>query len=314
MKTVFILQEYNKEKKAGKLWSSLLFLLLILSGKFVYAQDPVLPPTNLGLANMYDGIAGKPGFVYVNYTQAYENHQVNNSNGKNTGSDLKINSLLSMHQFIYLTPIELFGGNLGVTVLIPVVKITATSQNGDAPAFNPSMLGDVVQGTAIQWSDKKLFGKQFSHRIELDVSFPIGSYSKNYAINPSAHLYTIGFYHAFTLTINEKLSVSTRNQFNYNTHIIGKEDKPGAFYNGNYSVEFALLKNLHVEVAAYYLAQLNQDSYDGDNKYYINQYGIENTKQSVFGLGPGLVYLGHSGLLIEGKVFFETIAKNTTQG
>lgn len=314
MKTTFTNYITNKQHGQRILRFGLLFILFITTGKFAYAQDPVLPPTNLGIANMYDGIAGKPGFVYVNYMQAYETHQLNNAVGKDSGSDLKINSLLSMHQFIYLTPVKLLGGNLGFTVLIPVVKITATSKSGEAPSFNPSMLGDIVQGTAIQWSDKKLFGKPFSHRAELDVSFPVGSYSKEYAINPSAHLFTIGAYHAFTLTINEKLSISARNQLNYNTHLIGKQDKPGAFYNGNYSVEFALIKNLHIEAAAYYLGQLNQDSYDGNHNYYTNQYGMDTTKQRVLGFGPGLVYLGRAGLLIEGKVFFETLAKNTTQG
>lgn len=314
MKTTFTLHNPDKQSRPVTVKLYLLLLLFIITGKFAYAQDPVLPPTNLGLANMYDGIAGKPGFVYVNYTQAYKTHQFNNANGKNSGTDLKINSLLSMHQFIYLTPVKLLGGNLGFTVLVPVVKITATSKNGAAPAFNPSMLGDIVQGTAIQWSDKKLFGKPFSHRVEADVSLPVGSYSKEYGINPSAHLFTVGIYHAFTLIINEKISISARNQLNYNTHIIGKQDKPGAFYNGNYSVEVALLKNLHIEAAAYYLEQLNQDSYNGNHNYFTNQYGMESTKQHVTGLGPGLIYLGRAGLLIEGKVFFETAAQNTTQG
>jgi len=290
------------------------FTVLFFSIVRVHAQDPSLPPSNLGLANIYDGIAGKPGFVYVNYSQVYQTNQINNALGNNSHSDLKVNSLLSMHQFIYLTPVKILGGNLGFTVLVPVVKLSVTSKSGDAPSFNPSALGDVVIGTALQWSNKTLFNKSFSHRAEFDISSPSGSYDKDYTVNPSAHLFTISLYHALTFIMNEKISISGRNQLNYNTRIINTPVKPGAFYNGNYSLEYALDKKWHVEAIGYLLAQLTQDSYNGNYNYYKDNYDIPTTKQHVIGFGPGLAYSGNSGLLIEAKVFFETAAQNTTQG
>lgn len=294
--------------------TALLKMVLLPLNIICYGQDPVLPPTNLGLTNIYDGFAGKPGFVYVNYTQAYGTHQINDASGNDLHTDLKINSLLSLHQIIYLTSVKLLGGNLGFTVVVPIVNINATSESQQSPNVNPSMIGDILQGTSIQWSGKKLFGKAFSHRVEFDISFPTGSYHQKYAINPSSHLYNFGVYHAFTLFLTDKVTVSSRNQFNYNSKILGKLDKPGAFYNGNYAVEFEVIKNLHLQAAAYYLSQLNEDSYDGDPNYYKTHYQIVNTKQSVLGYGPGVAYFGKGGLLIEGKMFFETGARNTTQG
>ena len=280
----------------------------------MYAQAPALPPTNLGLANVYDGVAGKPGFVYQGYAQLYQTNHIYNANGDNTRSSLKVNSLLSMHQLIYLTPAKVLGGNLGFTVLVPIVKITATNISGPAPSVNPGVVGDVVQGTAIQWNDRKLFGKSFWHRVEADVNIPVGSYNSNYAINASSHLWALGAYHAFTLFLNKNVTVSARNQFNYNFHIIDKPDKPGAYYNGNYSIDVSLLKNLKLEAAAYYLTQIVEDSYDGNHNYYQTRYSLSTTKQRVLGFGPGLACLLPGGILFEGKVFFEAAAKNTTQG
>ncbi len=60
----------------------------------MYSQDPVLPPSNLGLINIYDGVAGKPGFVYQGYAQLYGTNRIYNAKGDNTGSSLKVNSLL----------------------------------------------------------------------------------------------------------------------------------------------------------------------------------------------------------------------------
>lgn len=291
----------------------LLFSGLILSGRSL-AQDPALPPTNLGLANVFDGIAGKPGFIYQGYVQAFQTKGVYDQHGKKSPGDLKINSLVTLHQLIYLSPVKVLNGNLGFTVIVPVAQVVASNTSGGAPSTNPKVWGDVITGTAVQWSDKKLFGKPFSHRMELDVSLPAGAYSSAYAINPSAHLYTFGLYHAFTLMLNKKVSISSRNQINYNTHVIGTKQQPGSFYNGNYAADYSILPGLKVELAGYFLYQLNQDRYDGSSKYYATQYGIYNTKERVLGYGPGLAYFFPHGGLMELKCFFETAARNRASG
>lgn len=278
------------------------------------AQDPVLPPTNLGLANVFDGIAGKPGFLYQGYAQLFTTRGLYNQYGHKTASDVKINSLATLHQFIYLSKIKALGGNLGFTAIIPIAQVSASSVTGNAPPANPKAWGDVITGTAIQWSDRKLFGKAFSHRTELDISWPVGAYSSSYAINPSAHLYSFGWYHAFTLLLNKQVSISARNQFNYNTAVIGTHAKPGAFYNGNYSVDYALLPLLRIEAAVYLLGQLNQDTYQGHSDYYATQSGINNTRERVLGYGPGLAYFFPGGGLMEVKTFIETAARNRAAG
>jgi len=299
---------------AYRVFFAAILIGLLVNVGYAFAQDPVLPPTNLGLSNVYDGFAGKPGWVYQGYLQAFETKHFADGSGHRTSSDLKINSVVSLNQLIYLTPVKLLGGNLGFTVIVPVVQINSSNLNGPAPTVNPGALGDIVQGTAIQWSDKKLFGKTFSHRAEFDVTLPTGSYDSRYNINASSHLYAFGAYHAFTLFLSDKLSLSSRNQFNYNAHIIGQQNKPGIYYNGNYSVDYTLAKGFKVEAAAYFLKQLNQDSYAGNHHYYADQFGIGSTKERVLGVGPGLAYFAPNGVLIEAKMFFETGARNRFEG
>jgi len=288
--------------------------LLVCLSMTCFGQDPHLPPTNLGTANVNDGMAGKPGFIYQGFTQFFQTRNVYDQNSNKVNSDLKVNSILQLNQVIYQTPVRVFGGNLVFTVLFPVVQITSSENGRMGPATNSSILGDVIQGTAIQWSDRKLFGKPFSHRAEFDVSLPTGNYSARYDINPSAHSWSYGVYHALTLVLNGRVSMSTRNQLNYNTHFIGSGDKAGAFYNGNYSIDYSILPTLKIEAVAYYLKQLNQDSYNGDHHYYQNQFGISDTKEKVLGAGPGMAYFAPGGVLIEGKVFFETAARNRLSG
>jgi len=280
----------------------------------LFAQDPALPPTNLGLANVYDGIAGKPGFVYVNYVQIYNTTKLFGPTGSQIQSDLKVNSLLSMNQLIYLTPVKLLGGNLGFTVLMPIVKISSTNLTAPAPGVNPALLGDMVLGAAVQWSDRKLFGKPFSHRMEVDVNLPTGAYKDIYLINPSSRMYSYGLYHAFTWILDDKISVSARNQFNYNGRILNQNQRVGAFYNGNYSLDYSFLKRFKIEAAVYYLTQFNEDQVDGDGNFYAKNYGLQSTKERIVGLGGGLAYFAPNGVLIEAKLFFETAARNHSQG
>ncbi|WP_342083583.1 SphA family protein [Dyadobacter sp. OTU695] len=288
------------------------FFAAVLIGLFVNigygsAQDPVLPPTNLGLANIYDGFAGKPDWVYQGYVQAFDTKHFADGSANRAPSTLKINSVVSLNQLIYLTPVKIVGGNLGFTVIVPVVQINASNLNGPAPTVNPGFLGDIVQGTAVQWSDKKLFGKAFFHRIEIDLTLPTGSYDSRYKINASSHRYAFGAYHAFTIFLNKEISLSARNQFNYNAHMIGQQAKAGAYYNGNYSIDYSLFKSFKIEAAAYFLDQLNQNSYAGNHYYYADQFDIASTKERVLGVGPGLAILHRTVYWLKLKYFLKLV-------
>lgn len=287
----------------------LLITLLLVVPSRTFAQDPTLPPTNLGLANVNDGIAGKPGFLYQSYVQIFQTKGIYDQQGSKAPTSLKVNSVVTLHQLIYLSKVRVFNGNLGFTVILPFAQVSASNADGVAPTANPKVWGDPIVGTAVQWSDKKLFGKAFSHRAELDVSLPLGAYSTAYAINPSAHLYGFGLYHAFTFLLNDQFSISGRNQINYNSRIMGTKAQPGSFYNGNLSVDYSILPSLKIEVAAYLLAQFNQDHFDGHSDYYDY-----NTKERVLGFGPGLAYFLPHGGLIEVKGFLETAAQNRPAG
>jgi len=187
--------ESNIYRNRGR---SFVLLLLLVCYNSVSAQDPSLPPSNLGMVNVFDGIAGKPGFVYQGYAQVFQTRKVFGDRGQDRHSTLKVNSIVQINQIIYQTPVKVLGGELAFMVMIPVVQINASNANGPAPSVNPGVLGDLTQGTAVQWSGKKLFGKPFSHRLELDVTLPIGNYNEKYNINVSAHAYTFSTYHAFT--------------------------------------------------------------------------------------------------------------------
>ena len=278
-----------------------------------FAQDPVLPSTNLGLANILDGYVPGPGLYFMNYTQVYESRRLKDGFGEKVSTDLEVGSLLNLAQLVYLTKIKVAGGNLGIITLVPIVKISATSSSG-TPNVNPGVLGDIVFATAIQWLDKKFLGKAVSHRAEVGVALPVGSFDSDYAINASANLYTISAYHSFSYFLSKNWITSMRNTFNYNTKIRNTEIRPGSFYTCNYSIGRTLIKSLRLELVGYFLLQLEEDSYANDHHFYKDTYGIQNTKERVLGIGPGIAYVSPTRFFLEAKVFFETNAENRFEG
>jgi hypothetical protein len=277
------------------------------------AQDPKLPATNLGLSNLLDGTPPGTGWFFQEYIQSY-NTSKNRDAFKHDAGGNKISSLLSMNQLIYVSKAKVAGGNFGFTVLVPVVKISDNNASGNGPSINPGVLGDIITGPFVEWFDKRIFNMKIDHRFEFDVISPIGSYSHNYAINPSAHLFSITPNYIFTIYPAKQLSVSMRHIFNYNFKQIGTGAKPGISYNFNYSLEYALTSAFRVEMAGYYLTQLGQDSFDGNSHYYQDTYHIADTKERVFGYGPGIGYITPTGLGIELKTMWESAVKNRPDG
>ena len=301
------------------IYKTQLIAFMLLTGMIMFslkvkAQDPSLPAANLGLANIADGVTPGPGFYYANFTQLYQANSFRDGQGNKVPTNLKVNSYFTVHQVVFLSKIKVFDGLLGFTAFLPIVRISATNPDGPTPSINSGALGDIIVAPAIVWENKKLFNHPYFHRAELDFFLPTGSYNATDAINPSARHYTFSAHYSFTYFFNKELSFSSRNHINYNTTIIGTDTRPGMFYNVNFSLEQTIYKTFRGEVCGYYLTQLNQDSNNGDSRYYQDVDGIINTKERVLGIGPGLAYLANQHLILEGKVFFETAVRNREQG
>ena len=197
------------------------------------AQDPKLPATNLGLSNMQDGRPPGTGLYFQQYIQLYSASQTYDDKGNKLAAGGTSSSMLSLSQLIYISKVKVAGGNLGWTVLVPLVKITAYDPANTPIAVNPNPMGDIITGPFIQWFNRKVAGMPLDHRFEMDVVVPAGAWQSNYDINPSAHFYSITPHYTFTLSPAKRFSISSRQMLTYNFNEIGTDVKAGAFYNAN---------------------------------------------------------------------------------
>ncbi|WP_316762273.1 transporter [Pedobacter aquatilis] len=288
---------------------SLFFLLG--SGSLVKAQDPKLPPTNLGQINMLDGKAPGPGIYYQQVVQTYSSSQVADGNGQLMSSSFS--SILAAQQLLFTTKLKVAGANLGFMALQPLVQINA-GDGSLSPMVNANPMGDLIVGSYLQWYDKKFLSMPFYHRFELDVSLPTGSFSSDFDINPGANRYVVSPHYTFTAFPTKLLSFSMRHYLNYNFREIGSQSRAGISYNFNYSLEHTVYKSFRIMAAGYFLDQLENDRFAGNSNYYSQVYGIDNTREKAFAIGLGLGYITPTGLSIEVKSMKETTAVNRSKG
>ncbi|WP_449399572.1 transporter [Chryseobacterium wanjuense] len=91
--------------------------------------------------------------------------------------------------------------------------------------------------------------------------------------------------------LSPHLSFGSRNQINYNFNQLNSKIKPGAYYNGNYSIEYNPVGTFNFGIVGYYLKQINQDSKNGNYRYFRDNYDIVDTREQVLGLGKALALL-----------------------
>jgi hypothetical protein len=289
-------------------------MTFLLAPFLSWAQDPILPPTNLGITNLQDGNVPATGWYYMQYIQVYQTNTSKNALGRTITGAPKVNSILAMQQLVNISKIDFLSGKLGFTIIMPVVSLNVTNNQQAGLLTNPNPIGDLVVGPLVQWFNKKLFTMDINHRFEIDLGLPTGAMSSNYDINPGSNMYRLSAHHTLTVSPTQNLSFSMRNHINYFFEYRNSPVRSGISYNFNYSGEYKIMKNLYGEVAGYYLRQFEKDSFNGDHNYYRENFGISDTREKVFAIGPGVGYITPSGLFLEAKVLKEYGARNRAEG
>jgi len=292
----------------------ILVSISLLRAFSAFGQDPRLPSVNLGFTNMQAGNSRPPGWYYIQYIQVYQPGKVMDPFGKEILEAPLLSSLILIQQVALISNTQVASGNLGFTLLLPASKTSARSTGSALPNINPAPVGDLIAGAFVQWYDKRLFGLPLAHRFGVNASFPTGSFQRSYDVNPGTHRYRIFPNYQLTLTPVKQLALSIKNNFYYSFEEIGSPNRPAIAYNLNYALEFSVADRLVLEAAGYYLTQLGQDSYNGDTKYYLDHYGINDTRERVFGYGPGIGYRTKGGMSLEMKGFWENGAQNRPEG
>jgi len=302
--------------KASVLIGAFFFIFLMACPSMAYD----LPTLNLGLTSFMDGgpPAG-PGFYYTQYLQYYTAKDFQDGNGDTYPfPDSELTAWALVAQFIYQSDQELMlGGKWGLNFIIPYAFLDADySASGPFPEDNGNGFGDLLVGPFLQWDPiMGRGGPKFMHRIELQMIFPTGKYDENKEINPGSNYFSFNPYWAATLFLTPQWTVSGRFHYLWNA----KNDDPNRGYGNvddtqaGQAIHFNLTsayevipKTLRVGINGYYLKQFTETQVNGND--------LENSKEQVMAIGPGLLWHISPDQHFFLNVYFETDAENRTEG
>ena len=181
------------------------------------------------------------------------------------------------------------------------------------PQARERAVGDLtISPFLLQWNGQKLFGKPYFGRLDFPVVVPTGQYDSTRPLNISNNIVSLNPYYAFTILPTDKLELSARLHYLWNSRndspyegLQASSIQPGQAFHANLAASYEVLKGLRLGVNGYALQQLTDDKMNGKS--------LPDSRERVFGIGPGLVVSGDKWWIYLNS-YFEAGAENRPQG
>jgi hypothetical protein len=172
------------------------------------AAQVQLPPVNLGTTSFVDGIAG-PGWLFQETFTYYSADRFRDGDGDRAPSPRRIETAVALTHLAHISNTKLFGGYWGAEVLLPTAHVDLDL--GPGIGGRETAIGDLtISPFILQWSGDQLFGRPFSHRLNLNVTLPTGQYRAGNAVNIGSNVVQFNPHYAFTWEVSREWEVSGR--------------------------------------------------------------------------------------------------------
>jgi hypothetical protein len=273
---------------------------------------------DLGNSSFMDGFGRTdPGFVYQQYFQIEQFHAIVGANGAKVPGfqGTEINSLVSLNQLGYVSPVHLFGGSLGAEVLLPFVDLSASfARNSPTKLSADSGLkvGDTTWGTFLQMPPMMAGGRPvFDERFELAVNAPTGQYNHADDINPGAGFWSFNPYWAMTFLPTRNTELSVRLYYLHNFENADPAGGAAPFRAGdavwsNFTLSYKPIAALNIGLNGYAFQQIQNDTSNGRT--------VPGSETTDVAIGPGVMYALDPRNDVFANAYLPVDVRNTTDG
>lgn len=281
------------------------------------------PNLNLGGSSYYDGFGRyQPGWVVQDYLR--EEHLTAITTSKGTDNPAFINPhievTVNILQVIYVLPVHVPGGGVGMDALLPLVYLRSHfNSSGVVLHSNGFGPGDLTFGPFYQSKPLALDGRPFfSWRAELDTIAPVGAWDSSKDINQSSGFWSFNPFLAATALPTPLLELSARLNYVYNFQTqrgANPPQIPGFFFrNGqagqalwlNFDASYAVTKALSPEINGFYLQQITADRTNGIT--------VPHSRETQFYLGPGFHWAISANNTLNGNLYVPISTKSVATG
>lgn len=303
--------------------------VLGLAASMSSAQASTLQPNgiNLGGSSFMDGFGKQDaGLAYIGLLQYRDSDRIYDARGNDNPAFVRprLRSTVLLNQLAYTSEQRLFGGRLGATALLPVVRLAASSAPGSYVSLDSAdsaRMGDLTLGMFLQMDPVIEQGRPvFSQRFEIDVIAPSGDYDARHSANIGANSWAFNPYWAMTFLPSPRLEFSTRLHYLYNGRnddpALGpaiREVKAGQAVWANFTASYQVLPQLRVGLNGYWFRQITDDKLNGqrDPVGAIAARGVRSTDLS---LGPGALWTVDRNNLVFVNVYQPVRLRNASGG
>lgn len=228
-----------------------------------------------GAETWMTGMLPPSGLYYLNYTNFYAADQLNGPRGDVLIDDFRIRAFANVSRFVYVTDTKIFGADLAVQALIPLVNLEVDIMGQSQTSTG---LGDIVLDPFILgWHFDKLH-----IAAGIDIIVPSGQYDANRLANIGRNYYT--FEPAVSITYHDPQGMEFSVKLMYDTST--KNDDTNYQSGDEFHFDFAAgwnIDNWSVGVAGYYDKQLSDDKQNG---LVVG----DGNRGEVFAIGPSFKY------------------------
>lgn len=252
-------------------------------------------------------------------------------------TDLHADARAALNRLTYISTERLWGGNLGFTVMIPLVQRKADFSVSDfrfgstqigpisdvVNGFNrqdskATGLGDIELSPVIHWE----IGDHQSASFAPTIVVPTGDYEATRRANPGyGNFFTFrpSFQYAF---IGDGWDLAGRAVLSFNTRNKDNGYFSGHMFNFDWQAMAFVSEDVRVGLQGYFVRQLSADTqklggFSTARQAELGGYKamVDGNKASVNAAGPAVAWIRNGGeFMLEGKLMREFNARNRTEG
>lgn len=210
-----------------------------------------------------EGIKGAslppPGIYLRDYNVAYYADKLNTIQGKDTGLDVSAFTYANVPRLVWITDLQVLGGNIGVDALLPLQYTDADIHAGRLSILDSSTFGIGDFFAEATWSTHL---KKFDFSLGAGIWAPTGESAPPPTTRVGSGYWTGMFTAGATWypDTEKKWALSALNRYEINTENRDTDTTPGQAYTLEWGLSRALSPTVDVGAIGYYQQQVTTDS------------------------------------------------------